>query len=142
MALKDHRLGKPNAAADADPVKAIETYDDATLLRMRNAIDKKLNIDPRNLNMGEELGAQYRAGKALLAHIQDDDSVPANQRAQVFNSVGAMLEKITKQMGVVFSAERLKRFEAAWMKVMLDLPEASRKMYFDLYADYLTKEET
>lgn len=138
--LKNHSLAPK---APAKPVAdLLSGLDDAELLRLRNAIDKKLQIDPRLLNMGDELGAQYRAGKALLASIQDDDDVPANQRSQVFNSVGAMLQQITKQMGQVYDAERLKRYEAAWMKVMKDLPEESQKLFFDLYSDYLTKEES
>lgn len=138
--LKNHSLAPK---APAKPVAdLLSGLDDAELLRLRNAIDKKLQIDPRLLNMADELGAQYRAGKALLASIQDDDDVPANQRSQVFNSVGAMLQQITKQMGQVYDAERLKRYEAAWMKVMKDLPEESQKLFFDLYSDYLTKEES
>jgi len=138
MSLKDHRLAPPAAAQD--PVDALKDLDDDTLLRLRNAIDKKLSIDPRNLNLADELGIQFRSGKALLASIQDDRDVPPNQRAQVFNSVGTMLDKITKQMKGVYDAERLKRYEAAVMKTLEDCPPELKRKFLDLYGDYLKAE--
>jgi uncharacterized protein (UPF0147 family) len=143
MALKDHgTLGAKPAAKGFDAGTLIADLSEDDLLKLRHAVDKKLQIDPRMLNMADELGLQYRSGMALLASIQDDKDVPANQRAQVFNSVGAMLEKIVKQQKVVYDAERLKRYEAAWMKTMKSLPEEQQKLFFNLYGDYLTKPET
>jgi hypothetical protein len=140
MTLKNHSLApKPGKAPAVDLLKDLSDDD---LLRLRNEIDKKLQLDPRSLNMGDELGAQYRAGKALLAKIQDDNDVPANQRAQVFNSVGTMLKELTKLMGVVYDAERLKRYEAAFMKTLQDLPEPQQRRFFDLYSDYLNADGT
>lgn len=139
MTLKDYNLKAPAAAAD--PLAILESLDDEALMRLRGAIDKKLKIDPRHLNMADELGFQFKAGKILLESIQDDSDVPANQRAQVFNSVGAMLEKISKQMKIAYDAERLKRFEAAFMKVLVDLPDEEKRKFFDLYGEYLTSDQ-
>lgn len=136
MTLHRHSLRQP-AADTVDPLKGL---DDEALMRLRNAIDKKLDIDPKSLNMANELGLQYKAGKTLLASIQDDAGVPANQRSQVFNSVGVMLDKISKQMKVAYDAERLKRYEAAFMKVLVELPEDAKRRFFDLYADYLNED--
>ena len=140
MTLKDYSLKQPEAAPD--PVKLLDGLEDDVLLRLRAMIDKKLDIDPRSMNLADELGYQYRAGKTLLASIQADNaSVPANQRAQVFNSVTMMLEKIAKQMKGVYDAERLKRFEAAFMKTLEDMPDKSKRKFFDLYGEYLTAEQ-
>lgn len=142
MALKDHGgLGGKPAAKGFDPQAHIAGLSEDDLLKLRHAVDKKLQIDPRMLNMADELGLQYRAGMALLASIQDDKDVPANQRAQVFNSVGAMLEKIVKQQKVVYDAERLKRYEAALLKTLKSMPEEQQTLFFNLYGDYLTKPE-
>lgn len=139
MAIKDYSLKPTAAAAKGFNAKALVTdLSEEDLLKLRHEVDKKLQIDPRMLNMADELGLQYRSGMALLASIQDDAEVPANQRAQVFNSVGAMLEKIVKQQKVVYDAERLKRFEAAMLKTLQSLPEEQQKLFFNLYGDYLT----
>lgn len=143
MTLKDYSL-KPAAAA-TDPVDLIlaqlGTLDEEGLMRLRGEVDKKLALDPRNLNLADELALQYRMGKFLLTAITEDKQVPANQKSQVFNSVNASLEKIMKQMKVAFDAERLKRFEAAFMKVLVELPEPDRRRFFDLYGEYLTKDQ-
>lgn len=138
MALKDLPM-KKGAAAQADILAGL---DDEQLLALRHRLDKKLRLDLTKLNLAEELGMQYRSGMTLLASVQDDSDTPANQRAQVFNSVGAMLDKIVKNQKIVYDAERLKRFESAFLKV-LDLlgTDEMKRRFFDLYGDYLKKNE-
>lgn len=133
MALQDLSMSK-KGGPKADP---LEGLDDEALLNLRHRLDKKLNLDLTKLNLAEELGMQYRSGMILLASVQGDSDTPANQRAQVFNSVGAMLEKIVKQQKVVYNAERLKRFEHAFLRVLEDLPLESKHKFFDQYGDYL-----
>lgn len=142
MTIKDYSLKSNSPGVKAPGMDALIAHmDEEELIKLRHAVDKKLVVDPRMLNMADELGLQYRAGMTLLASIQDDPDVPANQRSQVFNSVGAMLEKIVKQQKIVYDAERLKRFEAAMLKTLKSLPEEQQKLFFNLYSDYLTKPE-
>jgi hypothetical protein len=137
MAIKDYSM-KPKAAELADP---LEGLDDEQLLALRHRLDKKLNLDLTKLNLADELGSQYRAGTLLLSSVQEDKDVPANQRAQVFNSVSAMLEKIVKQQKIVYSAERLKRFESAFIKVLEELPLDLKRKFFDMYGEFLQEEK-
>lgn len=135
MSLKNHSLTPNKPAEKVDPLADL---DDAGLLKLRNRIDARLTVDIGQLNLTEELGLQFRAGKLLLAHIQEDDETPANQKAQVFNSVSAMLTKIIEQQELVFNAERLKRYEAAMLKVLeLCATEEQRNTFFDLYGEFL-----
>lgn len=134
--IKDRSLAVP-AVVKIDP---LEGLDDTELLALRHRLDKKLNLDLTQLNLAEELGMQYRSGMILLASVQEDKETPANQRAQVFNSVSSMLEKIVKQQKIVYDAERLKRFESSFLKVLQDLPDASKRKFFDLYGEYLKDE--
>lgn len=136
MALKDYGLKSTEKVA-VDPLEGLS---DQELLMLRHRLDKKLNLDLSQLDLAEELGMQYRSGMILLASVQNDENTPANQQAQVFNSVSGMLEKIVKQQKIVYSAERLKRFESAFLKVLQDLPEASKRKFFDLYGEYLKAE--
>lgn len=142
MTLKKHSLAPAAAQADglALMIAGIAELDDKDLMTLRHELDKALRLDVNKLNLAEELGLQYRAGMTLLASIQDDKDVPANQRAQVFNSVGGMLDKINKQMKIVYSAERLKRYERALLKVLEELPDESKRVFFDLYGDFLKEE--
>lgn len=136
--IKDRSLASPIAAPKADP---LEGLDDAALLALRSRIDKQLRVDLAKLDLADELGVQYRSGMTLLATVRDDPDVPANQKSQVFNTVSAMLEKIVKQQKVVFNAERLKRFESAFLRVLDEMPAESKRKFFDMYADYLTGEK-
>jgi hypothetical protein len=142
MAIKDYSMSKAGKAGKAkdDP---LEGLDDEELIALRLRLDKRLNLDLKELNLAEELGMQYRSGQILLASVQDDKGVPANQRAQVFNSVGNMLKDIVKQQKVVYDAERLKRFESTFIKV-LDLlgTDEMKKRFLDLYSQYLAEDET
>jgi hypothetical protein len=136
MSLKDYSL-----KGQTDKVDPLEGLDDSQMLALRMRLDKKLNLDLTKLNLADELGLQYRAGTILLASVQDDNGTPANQRAQVFNSVSGMLEKIVKQQKIVYSAERLKRFESAFIKVLEDLPLESKRKFFDMYGEFLKEEK-
>jgi hypothetical protein len=139
MAIKEYAMSKVDKAK-SDP---LEGLDDEELIALRLRLDKRLNLDLKELNLAEELGMQYRSGQILLASVQDDKGVPANQRAQVFNSVGSMLKDIVKQQKVVYDAERLKRFESTFIKV-LDLlgTDEMKKRFLDLYSQYLAEDET
>lgn len=134
--LKNHSLAPSNVAAKTDP---LEGLNQEQLLALRTCIDLRLNTDLSKLNLTEELGLQYRSGMVLLQSVQADKDVPANQRAQVLNSVRATLSDIIKQLKSVYSAERIKRHEAAILKVLENLPTESKRMYLDLYGEFLAQ---
>lgn len=136
MAIKDLPM-KPKEGAKVDILDGLSSEE---LISLRHRLDKKLNLDLTKLNLAEELGMQYRSGMILLASVQEDSETPANQKAQVFNSVGTMLKDIVKQQKVVYDAERLKRFEGAFLKVLEDLPIEAKRKFFDLYGEYLKQE--
>lgn len=133
MSLKKHSLEATQKVEKVDPLSGLDEHE---LLALRNRIDSLLTIDIAALNLTEELGLQFRAGKALLASLGDE--TPANQRAQVFNAVSAMLSKIVEQRGIVANAERLKRYEAAILKTLEAYPNSeARAAFIDLYAEFL-----
>lgn len=125
------------SATPEKPATDIADLSEDQLLALRAEIDDKLQIGIKNLNLTEELGLQYRNGMKLLKDIQSDNSTPANQKAQVFNSVSGMLEKIVKMQESVYSMERLKRYEVAFLKAIETLPVEGKENFFDLYGSYL-----
>ena len=136
--MKDFSLKAAATPKPADTLgPLLDGLDDAQLLALRRKIDVRLKVEVKDLRLTEELGLQYRQGQVLLGSIQDDDDTPANQKAQVYTSVSGILDKIIKQQGIVYSAERLKRFEAAFLKILQKLPPEDKEIYFDLYGEFL-----
>lgn len=125
------------SATPEQPATDIADLNEEALLKLRAEIDDKLQIGIKNLNLTEELGLQYRNGMKLLKDIQSDNQTPANQKAQVFNSVSGMLEKIVRMQDSVYSMERLKRYEVAFLKAIETLPVEGKENFFDLYGSYL-----
>lgn len=141
--LKSHSL-KPAKIPEPPEEEAVDILQemlaplsDSELLTLRQKIEARLKIEIRELNLTEELGLQYRQGKLLLEQVINDKSTPANQKAQVFNSISAMTEKIMKQLKIVYSAERLNRYEKAFIKILKTLPQSEQDTYFDLYGEFL-----
>lgn len=125
------------SATPEKPATDIADLSEDQLLALRAEIDDKLQIGIKNLNLAEELGLQYRNGMKLLKDIQTDNATPANQKAQVFNSVSSMLEKIVKMQESVYSMERLKRIESSVLKAIETLPKEGKEAFFDLYGSFL-----
>ena len=128
----------PNAVPD-EVIKLVDKLSEKQLMTLRHHLDNALQIEIGNLNLTEELGLQYRQGKDMLANImKEGDNTPTNQKAQVFNSVQAQLEKIVRMRASVFSQERLKRFEAALLKVLeMKGNEKEQELFLELYGDFL-----
>lgn len=134
--LKNHSLTPAKPQIKGDPLDGL---DEEGMLALRREIDRRLKTDLSVIDLGEELGLNYRAGKLMLAQVLEDDQCPANQKSQVFNSVSSMLDRIVKQQDIVYSAERLKRFEHAFLKVLNQLGEDAKQVFFDLYGEFLAE---
>jgi hypothetical protein len=119
-------------------LRAMRDLSEADAIVVRNELDAILHIEISQLNLPDEIGLQYRQGKMLLSSLQDDKLTPAGQRAQVFNSVSAQLEKIIKLRSEVYSQERLKRFEAAMLSTLKLLPDnEAKEHFFTIYSEIL-----
>ena len=140
MTLKNHTL-KANQVIHANPLEAaqnlLKSMTDNDLLVLRHDLDKLLKIDLAQLDLADELGLQYRSGMTLLSSVQDDNDTPVNQRAQVFNSVNSMLSNIVKTQEIIYSIERLKKYEVAFLKAAETLTTEAKEAFFDLYGEYL-----
>ncbi len=135
--MKDFNLARPEKVSSGI-LDLLETLSEAELMAARSKIDRLIDINIGNLNIGEELGLQFRKAQILFDSVADDKNTPLNQKAQLFNSLQSMLEKLTKARGIVFSQERLKRYEKAVLKLMEKLEnEEAKQAFFDLYKEYL-----
>lgn len=141
MTLKDHALAAgpgPKSGLGA-LVAALESLAEPDLIALRHEIDSRLVLNLEDLNLAEEQALQYQQAKALLQEVQGDRETPANQKAQVFSAVRAQLDSIVKQMDTVWGIQRMKVFEAAFLKCLRHdtLTDEAREAFFELYSRYI-----
>lgn len=141
--MEDFSLQGVKPADIEDPIPPamramLNQMSESELMSVRHDLDLRLAISIEQLNLTEELSLQYRQGKTMLDRVVNDDQVPANQVAQIFNSTQAQLEKIIRLRAQIFSQERLKRFEGAFLKVLeLAATDEQRVQFMEMYGDFL-----
>lgn len=75
-----------------------------------------------DVNLEHELLAQYETVKRLQYEVLEDDAIPANQRAQVANTVAATLQQLVKMQTDFYNAERFKAIETLMIKALKNMP--------------------
>lgn len=123
-----------------EPTLNLHTLSKERLLKMRNEIDGILNLSLENIGMEEELAIQLMQAKALYQTA--DENVPANQKAQVLNTISSIIASISKTAVEVYSVARLKKIEAAVLAAVTPLDSEAKARFFDLYKEYLEKGST
>ena len=122
----------------AVPVFRLSSMTEAARIDLRQQIDDTLTLKLEDLNLAEELALQFKQAKSLYADVVDDQTIAANQKAQVLNSCTSIIATITKAQAELYNAERLKKLEAATLKALKSLPKESQEGFFELYAGYLS----
>ena len=87
-----------------------------------------------HLNMEEELVLQLYRAKALQTKTMEDDDIPANQKAQVMNSVASVIGDLIRLQERLFNAERFKAIEAILLESLKMLPKAQAEAFIIEYA--------
>lgn len=93
----------------------------------------------KHLDLERELVLQVLALQALQARTIADDSVAANQRAQVANSLSAALTNLVKVQQEVYSSERLKKMEALLIEHLQRLPKEVSAAFLADYEQALSR---
>jgi hypothetical protein len=117
-------------------------FDEARRLAQSVGVQTRppLPDDTRNLsemNLEEELVAQYNAIKRLQAEVMNDPDVPANQKAQVANSVAATIKMLVDTQSRFYSQERFKRIESMLIAQLKKWPVEQAAEFLDEYAKML-----
>lgn len=146
MATKTPEAVRVSASAETPPTaekRAPHNFDFAglpveQLLSLRAQIDQRLPaLELKDLDMEKELVRQFLAARQLQATILADTMTPANQKAQVSNSLAASLASLSKLQIVVHSSERMKRIEIALIDAVNMLPMEAKEAFLDAYAKIL-----
>ena len=105
------------------------------LLALRNRVHSLLPaVHLKDMDLSQELVLQVAALQELQRMTMGAAEVPANQQAQVANSLSAALVNLVKMQGEVYTTERFKRVERAVINFLNGLPEGEdRKHAYDLY---------
>lgn len=91
----------------------------------------------KNLDLDAELYAAYAKARNYLAEVQMAGDIPANQIAQVFNTLSGILKEIVKLQTDLYSAERVKKLEAAMIEAIKVAPKESQMIFMQRYEEIL-----
>lgn len=91
---------------------------------MHAAIESVLPVkDLKDMDLSRELVLQVQSLRQLQDLVQQEESnVPANQRAQVANSLSSALVNLVKLQATVYSSERFKLAESFLIEFLNELP--------------------
>jgi hypothetical protein len=110
----------------------------AELVRFRDEINRTLPpTELSRLNLEEETLLQYHTLRELQSAVMDEKEVPVNQRAQVANSVGAVLKNLGDQQITLYSSERFKAVENLLIRTLTKLPEDVARDFINDYEKIL-----
>jgi hypothetical protein len=137
--LDGHPQAPGLVAHSLQPVEKIDLYDISTmdevdLLKLRDEIEQKLQgLTLADVNLVKETMIQLKKAKLLqIEATKKDSETPMNQRAQVQNSIASILDKLGKMQTELYDSEKLKRLQAAVVKVVKQLPKESQVQFFEM----------
>lgn len=110
------------------------------LIRYRDQIMRHLPpVNLAEMDMEQEMLLQFHALRAVQNDVLDDESVAVNQRAQISNSVSAVLTKLADKQQEIYTSERLKKIERLLITAVEGLPDEVTQKFLDSYYEMLEK---
>lgn len=103
--------------------------------------DIAADVDIETLDLDSELVKVYAKAQKLLDTIVGSVDVPANQQAQVFNSVVTMLDRLAKMRTDVYNAERLRKLEQSLIRTLQAYPQELQEAFLRDYERSLSESE-
>ena len=122
------------------PVDSIDLdhYDTDELFLLRERVQAKLPVSLASINLEDELLTQLRSSKALLV---DSAESPANQRAQVSNSITTILKQLVELQNSITTTETIKRIERTLLQTLKEFP-ALQTPFLKAYEEALNNAAT
>lgn len=125
---------KVSMAGNEDLKNPLVGISEADLRRLRSEINLLLPDDKvEALDLESELVGQYRKTKLLMDEVLNDEDCPANQKAQVANSVVGTLGQLVKLQEELRREETLKIMESCLIESLKVLPDTVREGFFAEY---------
>ena len=134
---KDDEFGEPLPSLHGVD---LSVYDKPALYSLLLDIEAMLPTeDLRDISVEHELVRHLRASQALQTSVIASGA-PANQKAQIVNSVASILTGLAKLQMDIYTSERLKDIEAALLKALRKLPIEEQAEFLAFYEKLLKKE--
>jgi hypothetical protein len=89
-------------------------------------------VPPQPASLDDELENQLTTAKQLLEDAKFDETVPLNQKAQVINSIVAIIAAINKQKAALHNLAELALIETALIETLKEFPEV-RERFIEAY---------
>ena len=104
------------------PVDSLDltNYDQDELLTLKTRVTTLLPLTLASINLEEELLTQLHSSKLLMADSADS---PANQRAQVGNSITTILKQLVDLQTSITTTETIKRIERVLLETLKEFPK-------------------
>lgn len=90
-------------------------------------------------NLEEQMLLQYHTLRELQSEVIDDGDVPANQKAQVANTVSSSLGKLADMQDRMYTTERFKFIENTLIRHLRKLPEDVAEAWIKDYEEALSR---
>ena len=127
-------FAKPKDVTQAQSAIGLDNMPVDQLLELRRQIEALLPVkDIKDVNLSRELVLQVQALQALQQRVLTDNEAPANQQAQVANSLSSALVNLVKVQTEVYTSERLKVIEAVLVECLKSLPIETQREFLDAY---------
>lgn len=142
MTIKDHSMQRANNETKAPKQpKDIDAYivaaDEDEKMRLYTLLTGTMELEVKNLNLTEEVGLQFKQAKFFLSTLMTDEDIPANHKAQALNTVTRLLHTMTDMREKIYGQERQKKFDAAWLRTMRELPKHQQETFMELFGEHL-----
>ena len=129
--LAEVRTAIAGGGSAHDPLAEMSAAD---LRKLRGEIDRLLpSEDVSSMNLEDELVQQYLKTKDLMDETLLDEDCPANQKAQVCNSVVTILGQLVKLQEDLKREQIVKLMEATLVEAIKTLPEEVKQEFFAEY---------
>lgn len=120
----------------------LQGLSESELLSLRAEIQNMLPARRlQDINLEQELVYQLRTAQLLQEAVMstDDLEIPANQKAQVLNSVAATIQHLIKMQSDLYTFERFKRIESMLVRLLNTWPDEQTREFFTRYEKELKK---
>ncbi len=114
------------------PVEKLMSMGEDELRDLRDAINVLLPEDTvANIDLQEELVSQYRKSRKLYDDVLTDPDVQANQKAQLANSLVAILAQMKKMQDDLMRDRTMQAIEAVLIDSIKTLPQEVRDAFYE-----------
>lgn len=110
------------------PLEDIPLHEEKQPVKQAETLDLNIPIDVQ-----AELYLQYHNAKRLFVYTESDPDTPTNQKAQVLNTLAAILAQITKTQTELHSIQRVRAIEETLIAILKEQSEEFRQTFMNLY---------